>query len=267
MNIANMLNQEPKIINGILVGGPLCFSDTILKISNGEMDCVQFIRLESFSDLTSLVETASDEQRALVRNILVDEAMITEFCASVAELHIAFPNTQFALAYRQPQNANHIIEWANQNPDLRQISLLPMHLEVDRWLSVLRLLICGEHYVPSELMVQRLQEPQGATTPSSADTGATTASDTTEPVPKAQDTVPPDPERDDGTRIRLTQREIQVLKFAAEGKPNKIIAEELRLSQHTIKLHMHHLMVKLGVHNRTEAAIWFFDHQNEVARP
>ncbi len=48
-----------------------------------------------------------------------------------------------------------------------------------------------------------------------------------------------------------------MLKSAAGGKQNKLIADELKLSQHTVKLHMHHVIAKLGVHNRTEAAIWF----------
>lgn len=57
----------------------------------------------------------------------------------------------------------------------------------------------------------------------------------------------------------MTERELQVLESAAQGKQNKIIAEELNLSQHTVKLHMHHVIAKLGVHNRTEAAIWYLD--------
>ena len=35
------------------------------------------------------------------------------------------------------------------------------------------------------------------------------------------------------------------------------MAAELGLSEHTVKLHIHHLINKLGVSNRTGAAIWF----------
>ncbi|MEL6920469.1 MAG: LuxR C-terminal-related transcriptional regulator, partial [Pseudomonadota bacterium] len=49
-------------------------------------------------------------------------------------------------------------------------------------------------------------------------------------------------------------REKQVLALVADGNQNKIIAGELQLSEHTIKLHMHHIFSKLGVTNRTQAA-------------
>uniref|UniRef100_UPI000ADF3935 response regulator transcription factor n=1 Tax=Aestuariivita boseongensis TaxID=1470562 RepID=UPI000ADF3935 len=72
------------------------------------------------------------------------------------------------------------------------------------------------------------------------------------------------------TRIDdLTRREAQVLRLVAKGKQNKIIAEELNLSEHTVKLHIHHVIAKLGVHNRTEAAIKFlaeWGEEDEVVR-
>lgn len=246
MHAENTAIRESKPMKGILVGSPLCFSDTILKVSNDEMDCIQFTRLNDLSDLTKLISSTSEDQRGSFRNILVDEAMIDPFCAGLDELRTTIPDALFALAYRQQHNAQTLMERSVQNPPLRQVSLLPMHLEVDRWLSVLRLLICGEHFVPSDLMVAQIQG---------------------NPTSNAPTALPAQKNDEDKLQVRLTVREIQVLKSAAEGKPNKIIAEELSLSQHTIKLHMHHLMAKLGVHNRTEAANWFFDHQNEVARP
>nr|WP_269751662.1 response regulator transcription factor [Pseudophaeobacter flagellatus] len=61
--------------------------------------------------------------------------------------------------------------------------------------------------------------------------------------------------------IRLTLREAEVLSCVAEGKQNKLIANRLGLSEHTVKLHIHHVIAKLGVHNRTEAAVWFLENQ------
>ena len=49
----------------------------------------------------------------------------------------------------------------------------------------------------------------------------------------------------------------------ASGQPNKIIAGQLNLSEHTVKLHIHRIIGKLGVTNRTEAAIWY--HRNRSA--
>lgn len=51
----------------------------------------------------------------------------------------------------------------------------------------------------------------------------------------------------------LTSRQLQVLRRAIEGKPNKVIADDLRLSTHTVKAHLSAAMRVLGVSNRTEA--------------
>ncbi len=54
---------------------------------------------------------------------------------------------------------------------------------------------------------------------------------------------------------RLTQREIAVLALMKHGKPNKIIAHELGMSASTVKVHVRHIMRKMGAANRTQAAL------------
>lgn len=51
----------------------------------------------------------------------------------------------------------------------------------------------------------------------------------------------------------LTPREIEVLQFVALGKPNKVIASQLQISEDTIKGHLGSIMDKLGANNRTHA--------------
>lgn len=53
----------------------------------------------------------------------------------------------------------------------------------------------------------------------------------------------------------LTHREIEILKLIAEGKTNKEIADQLFLSEKTIKNHVSNILFKLEVNSRTEAAI------------
>lgn len=50
----------------------------------------------------------------------------------------------------------------------------------------------------------------------------------------------------------LTERELQVVQHAAMGKTNKMIAGELRLSEHTVKNYLFRAFEKLGVSNRVE---------------
>jgi DNA-binding NarL/FixJ family response regulator len=54
---------------------------------------------------------------------------------------------------------------------------------------------------------------------------------------------------------RLTPRERDVLELIVEGRTNREIAEQLTLSVGTIKIHVEHIIAKLGVSDRTQAAV------------
>jgi NarL family two-component system response regulator LiaR len=54
---------------------------------------------------------------------------------------------------------------------------------------------------------------------------------------------------------RLTPREHEVLVLIGNGFPNKRIAQELGLSEKTVKTHVGHVLAKLGVDDRTQAAV------------
>jgi DNA-binding NarL/FixJ family response regulator len=55
-------------------------------------------------------------------------------------------------------------------------------------------------------------------------------------------------------RPELTDREIEVLRRIVDGQSNKEIASALNLAEVTVKLHVGHLLEKLGVADRTQAA-------------
>jgi DNA-binding NarL/FixJ family response regulator len=54
-------------------------------------------------------------------------------------------------------------------------------------------------------------------------------------------------------RIELTGRELEVLRLAAKGLRNKEIARVIGRTEETVKVHVKHIMAKLGVTGRTEA--------------
>ncbi len=56
----------------------------------------------------------------------------------------------------------------------------------------------------------------------------------------------------------LTPREWVVLELAAKGMTNPEIAEQLSVSENTVKFHLQNVFQKLGVNNRTEAAGFYF---------
>jgi DNA-binding NarL/FixJ family response regulator len=51
----------------------------------------------------------------------------------------------------------------------------------------------------------------------------------------------------------LTERELDVLRQVASGNPNKIIADNLKISEETVKAHMRNILSKLGANDRTHA--------------
>jgi len=51
----------------------------------------------------------------------------------------------------------------------------------------------------------------------------------------------------------LTPRELQILRMLADGSPNKSIAADLQISEHTAKFHVSQILAKLGAESRTEA--------------
>lgn len=56
--------------------------------------------------------------------------------------------------------------------------------------------------------------------------------------------------------VPLTQRESEVLRQMALGLTNKEIAKSLSISYETVKEHVQHILRKIGVTDRTQAAVW-----------
>ena len=59
---------------------------------------------------------------------------------------------------------------------------------------------------------------------------------------------------------KLSERELEVLRLVAEGQTNQEIAEKLVLSPTTVKTHVQNILQKLGVSDRTQAAVYAVRH-------
>jgi two-component system, NarL family, response regulator LiaR len=55
---------------------------------------------------------------------------------------------------------------------------------------------------------------------------------------------------------KLTRRETEVLRLLARGRSNKEIAADLSITEKTVKTHVSHILGKLGVSSRTQAALY-----------
>ncbi|MCZ8513648.1 response regulator transcription factor [Paenibacillus filicis] len=58
----------------------------------------------------------------------------------------------------------------------------------------------------------------------------------------------------------LTEREMEVLRLIASGKSNQDVADELFIGVKTVKFHVTNILAKLGVEDRTQAAIYAYKH-------
>ena len=65
------------------------------------------------------------------------------------------------------------------------------------------------------------------------------------------DSRPTDPDK-----AGLTEREQEILQLVAAGLSNKLIARQLEISEGTVKVHVKHLLKKLNLRSRVEAAVW-----------
>jgi two-component system nitrate/nitrite response regulator NarL len=57
-------------------------------------------------------------------------------------------------------------------------------------------------------------------------------------------------------QAELTERETQILGLIAKGLSNKMIARKLDITEGTVKVHVKHLLKKLNLRSRVEAAVW-----------
>lgn len=73
-----------------------------------------------------------------------------------------------------------------------------------------------------------------------------------------EDSRPTDPDQAD-----LTERERDILRLVSEGYSNKLIARELGIAEGTVKVHIKHLLKKLNLRSRVEAAVWAVEHAGE----
>ncbi|MDH2426742.1 response regulator transcription factor [Sphaerisporangium sp. TRM90804] len=74
------------------------------------------------------------------------------------------------------------------------------------------------------------------------------------------ETGPPVTSRGPAPVAVLTEREREVLALIASGRSNREIARELLVAEKTVKTHVSNVLMKLGVHDRTQAALYAVRH-------
>jgi DNA-binding NarL/FixJ family response regulator len=118
--------------------------------------------------------------------------------------------------------------------DAGALGFIPKSSSAQVMLSALRLVLSGGVYLPPLLLNRAAPPPaRSAQQAPAARTGAALY----------------------GRMESLTDRQLEVLRLLAEGKPNKLIARALTLSEGTVKIHLAAIFRALNVNNRTEAVV------------
>lgn len=112
---------------------------------------------------------------------------------------------------------------------------IPKAYSAEVMLSAVRLVLSGGVYVPPMML-------QKNTVPASTSTQTDDADDSLARL-------------EERLRRLLTERQIDVLRLLSVGKPNKVIANDLGISEGTVKIHLAAIFRALNVRNRVEAVI------------
>lgn len=207
----------------VFIGTRHAFSNCMARTVAREIEDADVAR---FEDLDEFLATAAESPDA-ARLVFIDPKCAAALLRLTADQLERFGTATRAVAYEDPSEISPI--FARLRTDAQITGFLPMRVRLDIWLSIIRLLASGGSHVPDELVEH-----------AAANGAAPTASE--------------------GASLdTLTPRENEVLQLVAQGIQNKNIATTLALSEHTVKLHIHHIISKLGVSNRTEAAAHFFE--------
>lgn len=106
---------------------------------------------------------------------------------------------------------------------------------------------------PTELLSGIRNAAQGQTAVSDNLTGLLVRAIREEARPKSPD------------EAGLTEQERRILEHIAVGKSNKMIARELSISEGTVKVHVKHILKKLNLRSRVEAAVWAVEKTQKMA--
>lgn len=127
--------------------------------------------------------------------------------------------------------------------------LLPFTLKLDVWLAAMSLLLSGGEFYPFLHAVPE-EDPAANRAPLSQDASRPLAAN----QGKAHDEdIGMTPAQNGHDVLGLTLREAEIMEMISQGHQNKVIADLMSLSEHTVKVHVHNIITKLRVSNRTQA--------------
>lgn len=192
----------------------------------------KFVEIEAFDNEIGLV--------------LVNTGFVSNLSECTARCRKRFPNASITMMI--DDSGALLDELASLFDDQLIQGLLPFSLKLDIWLAVIWLLLNGGEYGPSAI-IRSSENASGRAGVQENQLG---------------EQIKNSPDISNQVKM-LTSREHQILDLISLGLQNKNIADRLKLSEHTVKVHVHNLIRKLRVHNRTHAAAVYRNNKEREA--
>ena len=204
------------------------FPDVMLRIIEAEFQGVRAIRSDDFE---TPVARAPDGRPKL---LIIDERLIEYLVTHYENIQRRFPGADLVFSYRDVKRARCVFNRQQSQGKFPGLRFMPSNASVVELISMFRLLLAGDFIIPADLLISERS-----------------------PLPPPPTGIEPELELESEGEKLLTPRENEVLELVAYGHRNKNIATRLQVSEHTVKLHIHHIFAKLGVNNRTAATNWY----------
>ncbi|NID17124.1 LuxR C-terminal-related transcriptional regulator [Luteibacter yeojuensis] len=197
-------------------------------------DDVDFVEAESVRELEQRLKELPAPDVALIDMAMPGAEGVDHIKAAVAALRDPGDDTGsrgrpviVLSGTEDPSAIRHVL-------DLGVQGYIPKSSPPDVILNAVRLVVGGGIYVPPEAMKSAAATVAPTFALSNGNDGLTTK---------------------ERLATVLTDRQIDVLKLLAKGRPNKLIARELQISEGTVKIHLAAIFRALHVRNRLEALV------------
>jgi two-component system nitrate/nitrite response regulator NarL len=187
--------------------------------------------------ISEIPETQLPRDRSVLLIIEVaddEESVMSE----IEHFKERFPSNRIALLAERRQLSDHAIIDAFR-AGAHAYFVKP---SLNKFIKSLELVMLGGTILPTELMGLMLQSHRSSESSSAS-------SNDFEAVYETEKSIP-----------RLSVREIKILRGLIAGDSNKTIARSFGVAEATLKVHVKSILRKVGVRNRTQAAIWALSH-------
>lgn len=187
------------------------------------------LRVLRFAEVTELAQGDAHDRKAIVLiNGAEPRVENGAIAAAITAIQSRLPGVPI-VAVSESSN----VEAVRAGLDRGLSGYIPFSLDLMTMVNALRFVAAGGTFIPAEAFMADM--PSVAVPPGAQDAVAAMA-------PR-------------GDVDALTPREISVLDLLKQGKSNKLIARELNMSEATVKVHVRHIMRKVGASNRTQVAL------------